>query len=496
MKFTPFKIVLALAVAAGCCLTTCTSDKAVPDFNGYPDNIGKLVYTKCATAGCHTDDSKDAAGGLSMESWESLFKGGRGGAAVIPYRSDYSTLFFYTNTFSDLGTALTPTMPYGGAPLTRDEVTMLKDWIDSGAPSRENFVKFSDDPNRKKYYVTNQGCDIVTVFDAVSGLPMRYVNVGQTPSIESPHMVRVSPDRHYWYVISLTGLYLEKYRASDDSYVGRAFIGAGNWNAFTISDDSHTAYCTDFSNPGLLVEVNLSSMSVTATTLGDNTVGNLHGVTLNLTQDSLFVTQQIGNILYQFPREDLTTHNIANLYTGATPPAIQLNPHEIVYAPSRPPDPKRYYYVTCQNSAEVRVFEAGTNQLVTTIPVGASATEMAFSTATNYLFVSCTEDTTTFPGKRGSVAVINYKTNTFVKYIYSGHQPHGIVVDDAKHTVVVANRNSSTDGPAPHHTSACGGRNGYVTFIDMNTLEMITNPNTTGARKIELAVDPYSIGLR
>jgi hypothetical protein len=37
---------------------------------------------------------------------------------------------------------------------------------------------WSDNPNRKKYYVLNQGCDVVTVFDAETQLPMRYITVG------------------------------------------------------------------------------------------------------------------------------------------------------------------------------------------------------------------------------------------------------------------------------------------------------------------------------
>ena len=99
------------------------------------------------------------------------------------------------------------------------------------------------------------------------------------------------------------------------------------------------------------------------------------------------------------------------------------------------------------------------------------------------------EDEITFPGKVGSVSVINYKTNTLVKSIYTGTQPHGIAVDDAKKLVYVANRNATTKGPAPHHTSLCGGRNGSVSVIDLNTLTL-TN------KKIEVSVDPYFVDIR
>jgi DNA-binding beta-propeller fold protein YncE len=467
-------------------LITCTNEKGIPDYNDFPDDVGKLIYTKCATAGCHNDASKDAAAGLSLQSWNSMFAGGRSGAVVIPYRSDHSTLFYFTNTFTDLGVTLKPTMPYNKPPLSREEVVLLKNWIDAGAPNRDGFVKFSDDPNRKKYYVTNQGCDVVTVFDQASGLQMRYINVGQTTGADVPHMIRVSPDKAYWYVLSVTGLYLEKFRASDDSFVGKAYIGIGNWNAFTISSNSQTAYCSDLSpSSGKVAIVDLTTM--TATT--QQPFNYPHGVALNPSDDTLYITQQAGNRLYKVPVADFSGLSQTDLFTGPNP-SPTLNPHEIVFSPDG-----SKYCVTCQGTAEVRIFQSGTDALLNVIPVGASPTEMAFSSNTPYLFVACTEDTINSPG-RGVVAVINYQTNSFVKYIYTGWQPHGIAVDDSKRLVIVANRNNSTDGPAPHHSGACGGRNGYISFININTLNMVTANSSSSAKKIEISVDPYSVGTR
>lgn len=470
-----------------CFFVSCTSEKGTPNLGNYPAEIGKLISTKCATPGCHTDESKDAAGGFSLQSWDALFEGGRNGAAAVPYRSDFSILFYYTNTFSDLGVTLTPAMPYNKPPLSKDEVLLIKNWIDSGAPDINGFVKFSDNPARKKYYLTNQGCDVVTVFDQASGLPMRYINVGQTSGSDLPHMIRVSPDKQYWYVLCLTGLYLEKYRTSDDSYVGKAYIGAGNWNAFIISSNSQTAYCSDLSSSGKIAIVDLATM--TATT--QQPFNYPHGVALNSTNDTLYITQQVGgNALYKVPVVDFSGLSQVNLYTGSTP-SVTLNPHEVIFSPDG-----SKYFVTCQGSSDVRIFQTGTDQLLATIPVGASPTEMSFSTTTNYLFVSCTEDTLNFSGKRGSVAVIDYVNNSFVKYIYTGHQPHGIAVDDAKKIVLVANRNFATDGPSPHHASSCGGRNGYVSYINLNSLEMAPSLGGTSTKKTEVSVDPYSISIK
>ncbi|MFM7822433.1 MAG: YncE family protein, partial [Bacteroidota bacterium] len=99
------------------------------------------------------------------------------------------------------------------------------------------------------------------------------------------------------------------------------------------------------------------------------------------------------------------------------------------------------------------------------------------------LFVSCEVG--------NSVTVIDMDALTHVKDIFVGFQPHGLAVDEAEGVVYVANRNTSTSGgPIPHHTSSCGGRNGYLTMIDLNTLNLVSG------FKMELSVDPYSVFVR
>ena len=153
-------------------------------------------------------------------------------------------------------------MPLNKNALTRAEVQTIKDWIDNGAPDIDGNIKWSDNPNRKKYYVLNQGCDVVTVFDAVTQLPMRYINVGNQPNApESPHMIKVSPDGQYWYVVFVANNILQKYRTSDDSFVGEVSLGAyQSWNTITISDDSKRAYCISWQNASRLAVVDIEHM--------------------------------------------------------------------------------------------------------------------------------------------------------------------------------------------------------------------------------------------
>jgi DNA-binding beta-propeller fold protein YncE len=70
-----------------------------------------------------------------------------------------------------------------------------------------------------------------------------------------------------------------------------------------------------------------------------------------------------------------------------------------------------------------------------------------------------------------------------------GWQPHGIAIDPVKQVVYISNRNYS-GGPAPHHAASCAGKNGYLSIIDLNTLERVPD------FKPEVSVDPYSVGVR
>ena len=244
MRHFLFRFCILVSVLA----VSCKTDEHVwnQGEGNFPTEVAKIIQSRCATPGCHDNTSKNGAAGLSLETWDEMFKGTKNGAVVIPYFHQQSTLFLYCNTFEELGVSGKPTMPYNSAPLSKEQVILLRDWINKGAPDAKGNIKFADNPKRKKYYVVNQGCDLVTVFDAETKLPMRYVQVGNNLSkIESPHQIRVSPDGEYWYVLFLTGDYFQKYRASDDSFVAEVKIGTGSWNTFQISSDGKSAWTVD-----------------------------------------------------------------------------------------------------------------------------------------------------------------------------------------------------------------------------------------------------------
>src|SRR5580765_3120554 len=91
-------------------LSGCMKDKSATSTppSNYPAEVAQIINTKCSISGCHNTTSKDAAGGLAMDTWEDLFKGGNSGSVVIPYRPDQSWLMYFINTDTSRGIVLTP----------------------------------------------------------------------------------------------------------------------------------------------------------------------------------------------------------------------------------------------------------------------------------------------------------------------------------------------------------------------------------------------------
>lgn len=464
-------------------LSSCRYDKvetSITPETGYPAEVDAIITKKCATSGCH--NSINPSANLDLTTMDQMLKGNSTGAIIIPFRADQSTLLFFTNTDSAQGPKLTPTMPVNQSPLSKQEYLTLKNWIAAGAPYKNGNIPFSGDPNRKKIYVVNQGCDLLSVFDANERVIMRYKDLGVLPGVsESPHDIKITPDGQYYLVVFLNANIVQLFRTIDDSLVANIPVGdgiSGNWNTLTFSSDSRKAYVVDYLN-GRIAYVDLLAKTSTTTPPFAN---SLHGIALNATDDTLFVTEDLGSRLFTIPVNDIANYDERNLRL-LYPDTGVLGLHQIDFTPDG-----SKYFITCANANQLWVFDANTNALLDTFHVGKRPLEMSVSETKDYIFITCEEDNV-FNNVIGSVEVFNYKTLVHVKTIEVGWQPHGIAVDDEKGLVYVVNRNVNPNGPAPHHTSACGGRNGTMTFIDLNTLKAVYGSP-------ELSPDPYEIDVR
>jgi len=463
-------------------LNACThpSELAAPD-TGYPPEIETLVINKCSNSGCHNFTSHEAAGGLNMETWNNLFQGSRGGAVVIPFRSDFSTMCFYTNTDTLLGTTLVPTMPYNSTPLSLDEYSLIKNWIDNGAPDKNGFIKFSDYQNKSKLYICNRGCDVITILDPESGLAMRYIDVGTDAAIEKPVMTKVSPDKLFWYVIFESGTTIQKFRTADNIKVGELNIGPGFWSSFVISSDSKKAFISNNDYNGSILYVDIENMQL-ITTYQSGLQYPLD-LCINHSGNKLYVTSKEGNFIYKLDLSDPIYPVVeqVSLQTGSPASSVPtLNPYSILLSQ----DESRYY-VVCKKSAELRIVQDSNDSLLNTFTTGSNPAEMTYSPNFPYLIISCLG----VPGtnKLSVIDIFDVNSETFLPEINAGFDSKGIMIDESSSKLYVANRNVNVGGPNAHHEAACNGKNGFITAIDLNTMQLIPG------YKAELSVEPFHI---
>jgi DNA-binding beta-propeller fold protein YncE len=334
---------------------------------------------------------------------------------------------------------------------------------------------WADDPARKKLYAVNQGCDVVTVFDANTQLPIRYIDVGNKPGvIESPHQVRVSPDGQHWYVNFINNNILQKFRCSDDQLVaeipmvptGSTYYG--DWNTFLITKDSKKAYCVSWKSFGKLVCLDLVNNKFLKEL---NIPDNPHAIALSADEKKVYVGAQLGNYINEIDTAFTSINPIS--MDGQTPSGTSsLDIHDMVLD-----ELHNRLVMTCQKTNEVRVYDIASNTVVATVSVATWPQEIVYTSKTDQFFITCMND--------HSVARIDNGTWTST-VMPVGFLPHGICVDERKKLIYVLSRNVQPNGPTPHHTSVCAGRNGFVSFIDLNTFTLLK-------KKYEMSVDPYFI---
>jgi DNA-binding beta-propeller fold protein YncE len=136
------------------------------------------------------------------------------------------------------------------------------------------------------------------------------------------------------------------------------------------------------------------------------------------------------------------------------------------------------------------VLDTASDSLISSIQLAAGPAMLQLSNSTGLLFASCPYDSSSFKNTIGSVAVINTVNNQLLKVIDSGFQPFGLGINEEEGVVAVANANIRSRGPTPHHVSGCGGRDGYLTYIDLKTLTVLP-----GIR-YELAVYPFDVAAK
>lgn len=89
----------------------------------FSSQVAPILQKNCLA--CHSSAAK--MGGLVMESYELLMKGGAHGPVIVPGKADQSRMVLL------LEGKLAPRMPLGGDPLPEADIAAIKAWINSGA---------------------------------------------------------------------------------------------------------------------------------------------------------------------------------------------------------------------------------------------------------------------------------------------------------------------------------------------------------------------------
>lgn len=101
-------------------ITASASDAGTPTFS---TQIAPILQKNCLA--CHSSSAK--MGGLVMETFDGLMKGGAHGQAIVPGKADDSRLV------QMLEGKVQPRMPFGGEPLPDADIATIKAWINAGA---------------------------------------------------------------------------------------------------------------------------------------------------------------------------------------------------------------------------------------------------------------------------------------------------------------------------------------------------------------------------
>lgn len=469
-------------------LSSCKHEAAqpIPDTtvqDNYPEAVKSIIINKCATAGCHNAASYTGAGGLRLDSWQYLFDGGNNGAVVIPYNIANSSLLYFINTDPEQGPTALPTMPYNLPPLSRDEYDIMRNWIESGAPDKEGNIPFDTDAaSRQKIYTVQQGCDLVAVIDAEKNVVMRYIPVGKTHDREQPNNLVMSPDGRYAYVSFWNAALIQKIDARTDNVIAEVITPRAFQKAIQLNEDGTRLIACNWYSQDLIL-INTESMSIVSN-LGQHI--RFIGGFAAAPGDVFYATSQFGNTLYKIqPDGNYSIISIDNKAPVQETATGSPDPYRIIMSPD-----KSKYFVTCTNTGEVRMMNATTNQLIKTITVGNNPQEMAVSNTQPYLFVSCMNDTISAL-EIGSVYVINYRTGDIVKKITGKFfQPYALAADNKNGVLYVFSRNEDRNGPRPHHSGPCSGRNGFYQLYNIHTLEPFNG------KRYEISVDPYGAVAR
>jgi YVTN family beta-propeller protein len=388
--------------------------------------------------------------------------GGDNGVVVVPYSSSHSDLFRHVNVDTTLGPVSSPHMPTDQETLPRQQILLLKRWIDEGAKNDAGEVALAG-VDRRRVFVTAQAEDKVTAIDLETGRPMRYIGVGSRPDSstppEAPHNITLSPDGNYFYLNLIAAGMIEKYDARTFQKLGQTEVGLSPAQ-IAVTRDGSTLYVSNFDltlQQTFIDRVDAATMKVTAT-ISDVGLAP-HGVTLSADERYLYTTNaggdDVSEIDLQSPDFEVT-RRIPIVPGSPKGPAdtTKYEPYQSVLSPDG-----GLLFVSCRESGEVRVIDLGSGMVIDSIKVGSRPLILNITPDGREIWVP----------NQGSVdlSIIDVATRRVTATVTGlDRQPHGVTFTADGKTAFVSCENQSGH---EHHPTIAAKIPGKVYVVSVAT---------------------------
>lgn len=364
-------------------LSSCDSSPDEPIAkNGYPGKVAVIIESNCLGGSCHSSSTKEN-GGLDLTSWDAMMRGDSVTNDVLPFNARLSYLFQHINTNSDRGEKALPRMPLARDPLSDEDQKTIYDWINEGARSSDGRIAYTS--TSKKYFIPNQGDDVLSVID---GETNRLIRAEQFATASEPAAVTVDPTKEFVYLGFQDNAGTVKQIRISDYVVTSEFASGLVPKELTITPDGKKGYISSYPSAyknriGVFDPLTMKMTKTIETPLIRSSVA----MVCSKDGKYLYVSgYESDNILIIDTKTDTV---VANLLMDASVPVAPTDAYLPKYQPVALAlsNDEKYLFAAAINLQRVYVFDLETNVVKTLIPVEVFPRGMQAAPGTNELWV-------------------------------------------------------------------------------------------------------------
>ncbi len=433
--FLIFISIVIILFLSSCTLTENPEEAKKKENNYYETKeVSNILNKKCATSGCHA--SSKPVNGFSTEIQPEIMKGatnrpvdglynyGYGGEDIIPYNVNKSLLMQFLK--GNLDTKLS----YDHTMLSKGEISILEDWIASGAKDYKGDVPYST-PESYRVYVCNQYSEYISIIDGTNKVVSHLTDV-YNPLTEFDTPYWVAEYGAYYYVTLSSAGKIIKFKKSDNSVVAtinglsepgiikinrdgtKAYVS----RAYTTEKTYSSIYVVDITNMFIMKEIDL-------------TVDGLpHGLAIDNLRGFIFVADAINNLIHVINiYTDLLIDTRFNLVNDYYPLFLAVSPDG------------NYLYITANNTNQLLVANAGSRLVISKIDLLSNPMGVTVSSNGQKIYIASNGGNAVEVVTK-SAAFWN-KTNTITHPAFS--MPFAIDITSDDKYVYVTNQNLNGD---------------------------------------------------